>query len=245
LQHEAEFQASKVLQLGSSATIDHQRRKSRVILDLQQHHAVIVDRIKSVLPWVFNSLRLSPFRIGQIECQLTVSNDGEFFKAHNDNSVEEVRTRELTFIYYFYREPKAFAGGELQLYDSYCESGRYIAGESYQTLLPQQNRIVFFPSCLIHEVLPVSCPSRLFADSRFTVNGWLYNAKQSAGLLSGWGQHRNHTGFPHLEVRHCLGNSAALLEYGCSPKLAAVRIRRSESMLAFFAGTLEKVYFRS
>jgi Rps23 Pro-64 3,4-dihydroxylase Tpa1-like proline 4-hydroxylase len=42
------------------------------------------------------------------------------------------------------------------------------------TLTPPQNSIVFFPSSYLHEVMPVSCPSRAFADSRLTVNGWLH-----------------------------------------------------------------------
>ncbi|MGB8690572.1 MAG: proline hydroxylase, partial [Microcoleus sp.] len=32
---------------------------------------------------------------------------------------------------------------------------------------------VFFLSRYMHEVLPVSCPSKAFADSRFTINGWV------------------------------------------------------------------------
>jgi Rps23 Pro-64 3,4-dihydroxylase Tpa1-like proline 4-hydroxylase len=31
---------------------------------------------------------------------------------------------------------------------------------------------VLFPSSLVHEILPVQCSSRKFADSRFTLNGW-------------------------------------------------------------------------
>jgi Rps23 Pro-64 3,4-dihydroxylase Tpa1-like proline 4-hydroxylase len=30
---------------------------------------------------------------------------------------------------------------------------------------------VFFPACVMHEVRPVRCPSRLLADGRFTFNG--------------------------------------------------------------------------
>lgn len=33
--------------------------------------------------------------------------------------------------------------------------------------------IIFFLSRYMHEVLPVKCPSRNFADSRFTINGWI------------------------------------------------------------------------
>ncbi|HEY2383822.1 MAG TPA: proline hydroxylase, partial [Terriglobia bacterium] len=33
--------------------------------------------------------------------------------------------------------------------------------------------IVFFPCEQLHEITSVKCPSQLFADSRFTLNGWL------------------------------------------------------------------------
>ena len=39
----------------------------------------------------------------------------------------------------------------------------------YQTIVPQQNQIVFFPCELLHEITPVNCESRQFADSRFTL----------------------------------------------------------------------------
>jgi Rps23 Pro-64 3,4-dihydroxylase Tpa1-like proline 4-hydroxylase len=32
---------------------------------------------------------------------------------------------------------------------------------------------VFFPCELLHEVTAVKCASKLFGDSRFTLNGWL------------------------------------------------------------------------
>jgi Rps23 Pro-64 3,4-dihydroxylase Tpa1-like proline 4-hydroxylase len=38
---------------------------------------------------------------------------------------------------------------------------------------PARNSVVLFPGSLTHEILPVRCPSRNFAHSRFTVNGWL------------------------------------------------------------------------
>jgi SM-20-related protein len=41
-------------------------------------------------------------------------------------------------------------------------------------IVPQPNQIVFFPCSLLHEITPVECPSRAFADSRFTLNGWLH-----------------------------------------------------------------------
>src|SRR5262249_19683336 len=41
------------------------------------------------------------------------------------------------------------------------------------TITPRQNTLVLFQSSYDHEVMPVRCPSRKFANSRFTVNGWI------------------------------------------------------------------------
>jgi Rps23 Pro-64 3,4-dihydroxylase Tpa1-like proline 4-hydroxylase len=40
--------------------------------------------------------------------------------------------------------------------------------------VPQQNQIVFFPCSVLHEITAIECSSRAFADSRFTLNGWLH-----------------------------------------------------------------------
>jgi Rps23 Pro-64 3,4-dihydroxylase Tpa1-like proline 4-hydroxylase len=54
-------------------------------------------------------------------------------------------------------------------------TGAYpVAAGSYQSIEPRQNQIVFFPCSTLHEITPVQCGSRDFADSRFTVNGWLH-----------------------------------------------------------------------
>jgi Rps23 Pro-64 3,4-dihydroxylase Tpa1-like proline 4-hydroxylase len=61
----------------------------------------------------------------------------------------------------------------LRIHDASLEEGQYVSQGSYQTLIPQQNQIIFFPCELMHEVTPVKSPTGLFADSRFTLNGWL------------------------------------------------------------------------
>ena len=56
-------------------------------------------------------------------------------------------------VYHFHREPKALSGGGLRLH-------RFGA-----TLKAP------------HEVRPVACPSMAFADSRFSVNCWIYRPR--------------------------------------------------------------------
>jgi Rps23 Pro-64 3,4-dihydroxylase Tpa1-like proline 4-hydroxylase len=45
---------------------------------------------------------------------------------------------------------------------------------AFADIEPGQNRLVAFPSWAPHEVMPISCPSRRFIDSRFAVNCWAW-----------------------------------------------------------------------
>jgi Rps23 Pro-64 3,4-dihydroxylase Tpa1-like proline 4-hydroxylase len=174
LQHEADFEVSEVVAPGLGGTVDFDNRRSRVLMDLDKHEDVLVNRLRACLPRVFARLNHAPFTASRVEAQITASNDGDFFHWHSDNGQTETAGRQLTFVYFFHREPKRFRGGELRIYDSRMENGAYTPSENYLTIVPRQNQMVLFPSSLAHEITPVECPSRAFADSRFTVNGWLH-----------------------------------------------------------------------
>jgi Rps23 Pro-64 3,4-dihydroxylase Tpa1-like proline 4-hydroxylase len=171
LEHEAEFQFSEVISpAGESGVIDYGHRRSRVLMDLGKHHDLIIARIRGVLPAVLEQLGMEEFTVKHVEAQITASNDGDFFGMHSDDGQEQVATRRLTFVYFFHAEPRPFQGGELRLYDA-AESE---SSNSHQTIVPQQNQIVFFPCSVKHEITPVQCGSKNFTDSRFTLNGWLH-----------------------------------------------------------------------
>ncbi len=175
LDHETDFQISEVVSPGvSGGMIDYDHRRSRILMNLDRHHEVIVNRIQACLPRVLAKLGRDVFRPSQVEAQITASNHGDFFRNHSDNLQEDTVSRELTFVYFFHREPKAFRGGDLRIYDSRWQNGQYASAGQHETLVPEQNQIVFFPSSLVHEITPVDCPSQAFADSRFTVNGWFH-----------------------------------------------------------------------
>jgi SM-20-related protein len=174
LEHESDFSASSVVSPNAeSGVVNYDHRRSRVLMDLGHHENVMLDRIKSVLPMVLDKLGMEEFALTGVEAQVTASNDGDFFHFHSDNGSERVRSRHLTFVYFFHREPRQFDGGELRIHDSHLEDGTYVSDDTYQTIAPQQNQIVFFPCELLHEITPVKCASQQFADSRFTLNGWL------------------------------------------------------------------------
>ena len=165
--------------VGTSTTTNSQHypdyRNSQVLYSFPEFNELIVSRIQAILPDITNKLGIPLISISQIEAQLTAHNDGDYYKVHNDNGSSETATRQLTYVYYFYREPKPFSGGELLIYDSKIENNYYVKAESFKTVEPRNNSIVFFLSRYLHEVLPVSCPSKAFTDSRFTINGWVRN----------------------------------------------------------------------
>lgn len=114
--------------------------------------------------------------ISEIEMQITAHNHGHYYKIHNDNGSPDTATRFLTYVYYYYQDPKPFTGGELRIYELAVKDGFYVAGDRYRDIEPLHNSLIIFPSHYMHEVLPIQCPSLRFEDSRFTVNGWIRRA---------------------------------------------------------------------
>ncbi|MEG4457855.1 2OG-Fe(II) oxygenase [Microcoleus sp. N9_A1] len=160
----------------STSTNAEDYRRSMVLHSFPEFSTLILNRIKGILPDVLRKLNIQSFALGDIEAQLTMHNDNNFYKLHNDSGSPDTASRFFTYVYYFNREPKAFSGGELQIYDSKIENNFYVADETFRTVEPRNNSIVFFLSRYMHEVLLVSCPSKAFADSRFTINGWVRKA---------------------------------------------------------------------
>ena len=177
LMHEADFMESSVIPDGvPEGANDPSYRKSRVLYELGEYGALIQDRLLGLLPDALRLFNRESFALSHIDTQITASNDGDFFKVHQDNSMVEpldIPRREISFVHYFNSEPKAFRGGQLRFYDA--EDGEVPSSgkNRARTIIPSQNTLVLFPSSYNHEVLPVRCPTGKFAHSRFTANGWL------------------------------------------------------------------------
>jgi Rps23 Pro-64 3,4-dihydroxylase Tpa1-like proline 4-hydroxylase len=167
------FVASNVIGDNHEGVEDAGYRRSHVLYDVEGFHWLIGARILHFLPRALMRLGEPGFAVRGMEVQLTASNDGEFFRAHTDSGDGPVATRALTFVYFCHREPRGFSGGRLRLYARDPATGAN-RPDSFQAIEPRANMIVFFPSDRLHEITPVACPSRDFADSRFTLNGWLH-----------------------------------------------------------------------
>ena len=148
-------------------------RQSLVLYNFPQFATLLTQKVALLVPRLCQDFSIPAFDISQIEKQLTSHNDGHFYKVHNDNGSPKTANRQLSYVYYFNEEPKSFTGGELLIYDSKIKNNYYVKADSFQTVEPRNNSIVFFLSRYHHEVLTVKCPSRNFAHSRFTINGWI------------------------------------------------------------------------
>ncbi|MCR9138467.1 MAG: 2OG-Fe(II) oxygenase [Alphaproteobacteria bacterium] len=176
LENEDDFEGSTVL-TDSKKHADDTTRKSRVLFAVKDSKwsSVFINRIKLHMAHIAPALGVADFKSDEEEIQLTASNDGDFFKRHADSDRNEaaVAGRTVTFVYYFHKLPKPYSGGDLLLYGSDVGQSAHDRGSFATALPPKNNCLVAFASHQWHEVDIVHCPSGEFADSRFTINGWL------------------------------------------------------------------------
>ncbi|MEB3342013.1 2OG-Fe(II) oxygenase [Okeania sp.] len=133
----------------------------------------IQKKVLKILPSVLERLNHPNFSVSNIVIQLTAHNDGCFYTIHSDANTEMTATRKMTYVYYFYQQPKSFSGGELVIYETKVQGNNLFKHNDFKVIEPHNNSIIFFPSRYLHEVLPVSCPTKEFEHSRFTFNGWI------------------------------------------------------------------------
>jgi predicted 2-oxoglutarate/Fe(II)-dependent dioxygenase YbiX len=174
-QHEAS--AGRIGRIGSGAPrVDETIRAAQVIPDVSRFAADFDAAIDGILPGVRSRLGVGPFVPGPKQVSMVAYGDGAFYAKHIDTfitpAVREHPLRQITFVYYFFCEPKGFQGGELRLYN--------VRQTESVDLTPERDLLVAFPSWMTHEVLRVSCPGG-FADRRFAVNIWVTGLASSSG----------------------------------------------------------------
>ena len=169
LANEARFEASTLRGAKLDATY---RASSSLPHDLfrpwrERLRAVLV----AALPGLLVELGIAAFPISSIEVELAAHNDGDFYKRHIDTATAnrgKHGLRMVSMVQYFHAAPKAFDGGALRL-QSFQPGGAFV------DIAPANNRLIAFPSWAPHEVMPISCPSRRFRDSRFALNCWAWS----------------------------------------------------------------------
>jgi Rps23 Pro-64 3,4-dihydroxylase Tpa1-like proline 4-hydroxylase len=157
----------------TDAGVNDRIRRGQTLDDLGgEFHGLLTERVREQLEPVQDRLHHRGFPLGRIELQVATSGDRDYFRIHRDSDGGD--TRELSFVYFFFPEPRRFSGGELRVFDTEVRDGELVPTDRSQTVVPRSNLAVFFPSRHDHEVLPVRVPTNSFADGRFTVTGWIH-----------------------------------------------------------------------
>jgi SM-20-related protein len=151
------------------------KRVALCLRELGSFEHELSDKVLSLAPVLISQLGVNAFEPSSVEIELVAHGDGAFYRMHTDTDAGEIRKdRIISGVYYFYAQPRAFAGGALRLYDI-----RSMNFSQYVDIEPTHNAFVAFPSWMPHEVMPVSCRSRMFGNSRFAVNCWLWRKRPS------------------------------------------------------------------
>jgi SM-20-related protein len=150
-------------------------RISTCLRDLGKFRSVLETKILDLVPSFVAEMRGTPVEEPTFETELVAHGDGAFYKQHIDTAAGvhqgTNRLRALSGVYYFNAEPQAFTGGALRLH---AIGGK---GDNFIDIAPLRNSLLVFLAWAPHEVLPVSCPSKRFIDSRFAINCWVHGKK--------------------------------------------------------------------
>jgi Rps23 Pro-64 3,4-dihydroxylase Tpa1-like proline 4-hydroxylase len=173
---EKTFSPATTVQMGRPGTRDTARRRASVLTEVGAGEVgkFFRARIEQALPSVLQDLQLPVRRASRISVQITSTGDRGFYKPHVDNSPQDSNRRVLSFVYFCHRYPVSFQGGELRVFSTRSHAELTNPGVQVHAISPEQNRIVFFMSDFVHEICPVVCSSNRLADTRLTVNGWIY-----------------------------------------------------------------------
>jgi SM-20-related protein len=171
------FEQATVYAQGTQQVIHQHRHAAKLAGGLGTLRGAFLERMNDALEGVFSGAGVPRRPVSKFETEVVAHGDGGRFSRHIDTLTGKSRTdqtdrgsRAVSAVYYFYKEPKRFTGGELRLYPFGSTDG----GHSYVDIIPEQNSLVVFPSFASHEVLLVKSSSNQFEDQRFSVNCWLH-----------------------------------------------------------------------
>ena len=148
LENEQNFADATVYRKDNTQKANNDVRQS-VVLDEKSFPdiaQIFKNKLLEYVPSALEQLKLPLFTPSpsDITLQLTAHNDGCYYKMHSDAASERTVLRRLTYVYYFYQEPKAFSGGELRLFDTEFKNGKPLKREQFADVEPRNNRIIFF-----------------------------------------------------------------------------------------------------
>jgi SM-20-related protein len=177
----AEFMPATVYrQQGQADIADVESRNCLRLAQIGPFESGIRTEIQRVLPTALMKLGLLDRQVIAREFEFCAYGHGGHFRAHHD-ILPHGRPRIVSCVYYFFREPAGFTGGELRLYGWPSPKASGAQDLPWIDIPARCDKLVIFPSGLKHEVRPVVLPSGDWGHHRFTINCWAYRPKGAGG----------------------------------------------------------------
>jgi hypothetical protein len=164
----------------SELKVDPSQRDCLNTADLGPFKAPIEAFVRRMATPALAELGIAEPAVEPREFSISSHGDCGHFVKHIDTQARLDRVRILSCVYYFSATPRRFSGGELRLYPFPTRSRDISDQPPFVDIVPDTDTLVVFPSWLVHEVLPVSVPSGVWADRRFTINCWIHRAPSPA-----------------------------------------------------------------
>jgi Rps23 Pro-64 3,4-dihydroxylase Tpa1-like proline 4-hydroxylase len=171
---DAKLSDSTVLDWETGKSKYDDSRESLTGRNLGEFDAILKSRIAETVLTVRGDFEMGEFSLHHVELELAAHGDGGHFHSHTDTIHEKDAGRVMTAVYYFFAEPRRFSGGELRLCGWWRGDAKGEFPPPHRYITPESDGLLIFPSWAVHEVMPVVCPSGEFADSRFSVNCWVW-----------------------------------------------------------------------
>lgn len=174
LQHERKFRAATV-GVDEGLKLDEEKRKTLVLTEIEKFRPFITEIIYQKIPilkQIFNITEINPTHI---DLKITNHLDKYFFHIHKDDISHSLRNdrRIVSFILFFYKQPKAFDGGDLLLFDTDKKKQSYKIS-NFTRIACENNTMIFFPSEFFHCIDPVRLANNCFEYGRFALSGHLH-----------------------------------------------------------------------
>lgn len=158
--------------------VDRQLRDARVLSRSGPIRRWFMPRLEALVEEarVLPRLGLEPFEIGERIMQVTRHDHGGLLWPHRDRGSVH-RLRQLSYVYYFHREPRRFEGGDLLLFDD-PDVESIDDSTAFTRITPENNSLILFPPDRLHCVTRVTINDGDALDGRWTVNGWLHRSDE-------------------------------------------------------------------
>ena len=156
---------------GAARRVDESQRRGLSVehVGCEALRSLLVTRIRPLLENIQSRLRLSLHAPGEVSgIELAAYPHDGHGHAHRDTDPLPYRRTSLNGVYFCHRQPLAFTGGDLLLYDTDVETGM-ASPLALSRIAPTSNSLVLFLPSYCHAITRVASRSCALADARLSV----------------------------------------------------------------------------